>query len=262
MITAAPDITDKVYIVTGTSRGVGVEIARTLHRRGARIGMLARTLADLEENAREFGDRALALPCDVADRAVAQAAVTRIAEHFGGIDGLVNNAGLSRIAPVERLSEEDLLLMFRVNVIGVVNMVQAVLPHLRARGGGNILNISSSSVRDPSEFPFLGGYAASKAALERLTQELRIEVSRDNIAVTLFSLGSTLTHFGTGWAPEITEEAFAEWDRRGGAAPATMDPSLPAEAVVRCLESPPGACANFIEFQPYAAMEKGRRMAD
>jgi len=261
MTTAASDLKDKVYIVTGTSRGVGVEIARALHGRGARIGMLARTAAELEENARAFGDRALAVPCDVGDRASAQAAVAQVVAHFGGLDGLVNNAGLSRISPVERFSEDDLMLMFRVNVIGVVNMVQAALPHLRARGGGNILNISSASVRDPSEFPFLGGYAASKAALERLTQELRIEVSRDNIAVTLFSLGSTLTHFGTGWGPEITAEAFAEWDRRGGSAPATMEAALPAEMIVRCLESPPGACASFIEFQPYAAMEKGRRMA-
>jgi len=262
MTEAAPQLKDRVYIVTGTSRGVGVEIARALHRRGARVGMLARTLSDLEEHARAFGEQALAVACDVGDKASAEAAVSRIAAHFGRIDGLVNNAGLSRIAPVERLGEDDLLLMFRVNVIGPVNMIRAVLPHLRARGGGNILNISSSSVRDPSEFPFLGGYAASKAALERLTQELRIEVSRDNIAVTLFSLGSTLTHFGTGWAPDIAEEAFAEWNRRGGTAPATMDPALPAEAIVRCLESPVGACANFIEFQPYLAMEKGRRMAD
>lgn len=259
---AAAAIEGKVYIVTGTSRGVGVEIARALFRRGARIGMMARTASELEENAREFGDRALAVPCDVADRASANAAVARVARHFGAIDGLINNAGLSKISPVERFSEEDLLLMFRVNVIGVVNMVQAVMPHLRAQGGGHIINISSASVRDPTEFPFLGGYAASKAALERLTEELKIEVSADNVAVTLFSLGSTLTHFGTGWAPEIAAEAFAEWDRRGGKAPATMDAAIPAEAIVRCLEAPPGACANFIEFRPYAAMEKGRRMAD
>jgi len=258
---AAPDIADKVYIVTGASRGIGLAVCKVLNARGARFAMLARTIEEIEAYAAEFGGQALAVRCDVGSRDDCFAAVAQVAKHFGGVDGLINNAGVAKIAPVERMSEEDLTLMLRINVLGAMFMVQAVLPHLRARGGGNIVNISSVSVRDPSEFPFTGGYTSSKVAVERLMQELRAEVSKDNIAVTLFSLGSTLTHFGVGWDAETTAEAFAEWIARGGLAPATMDPALPAEAIVRCLESPPGACADFVQFRPYATMEKGRMMA-
>jgi NAD(P)-dependent dehydrogenase (short-subunit alcohol dehydrogenase family) len=261
MSNAAPDIAGKVYIVTGASRGIGLAICKVLHARGARFAMLARTVGEIEDHAAGFGEQALAVRCDVGDRDDCFAAVGEVTEHFGGIDGLINNAGVARIAPVERMLEEDLMQMFRINVLGAMFMVQAVLPQLRRRGGGHILNISSVSVRDPSEFPFTGGYTCSKAALERLTQELRTEVSADNIAVTLFSLGSTLTYFGVAWDPEITAEAFAEWIARGGAAPRTMDPSVPAEQIVRCLEMPPNACFDFVQFRPYATMEKGRQMA-
>jgi NAD(P)-dependent dehydrogenase (short-subunit alcohol dehydrogenase family) len=257
MTTAAPDISGKVYIVTGASRGVGLAISRVLQARGARFAMLARTEAELEQHAAQFGKQALAVACDVTDRARAFTAVAQVAEHFGAIDGLINNAGLGRIAPVERIKEDEFAQMFRVNVQGPLNLIQAVLPHLRAQGGGNIVNIGSASVRHTEEFPYTGAYASMKAALERLTVELRIEVSDDNIAVTLFSLGSTMTHFSAGWEPELAAEAFAEWIRRGGPAPATMDPALPAEAIVRCLESPASACADFIQFRPYASMPKG-----
>lgn len=261
MSAATTDISGKVFIVTGASRGVGLAICRVLHARGARFAMLARSAGEIEEHAAGFGDQASAVACDVGDRASAVAAVCEAAKRFGGIDGLINNAGVAKIAPVEELAEEDLSLMFRINVQGPLNMIQAVLPHLRKRGGGNILNISSASVRYPEEFPYNGGYSAVKAALERLTTELRVEVSCDNVAVTLFSLGSTLTHFGTGWDPAMSARAFAEWIARGGSAPATMDTALPAEAIVRCLETPAGACADFIQFRPYASMPKGPMMA-
>ena len=261
MSAAAPDISGKVYIVTGASRGVGFAICHVLHARGARFAMLARTEAEIRDHAARFGERALAVPCDVTDHAGVFAAVAKVAGHFGGIDGLINNAGSARLAPVERIREGEFAEMFRVNVQGPLNMIQAVLPYLRARGGGNIVNISSASVRYTDEFPYNGAYSSVKAALERLTVELRVEVSDDKIAVTLFSLGSTMTHLGVGWEPELAAEAFAEWNRRGGMASATMDPALPAEAIVRCLESPASACADFIQFRPYASMPKGRVMA-
>jgi NAD(P)-dependent dehydrogenase (short-subunit alcohol dehydrogenase family) len=261
MSNVAPDIAGKVYIITGASRGVGHAVCKALHARGARIALLARTLEEIQAHATEFGERAFAVRCDVGSRDDCFAAVKEVAGHFGGVDGLVNNAGVAKIAPVEKILEDDLTQMFRINVLGTMFMIQAVLPELRKRGGGHILNISSVSVRDPSEFPFTGGYTCSKAALERLTQELRTEVSAENIAVTLFSLGSTLTYFGVGWDPEITAAAFAEWIARGGVAPQTMDPSIPAEQIVRCFEMPPSACFDFIQFRPYATMEKGRQMA-
>ena len=213
MSSAAPELTGKVFIVTGASRGVGAAIAKTLHARGARVALLARATEEVAANAAALGEGALGIGCDVADRAQVFAAVDQVVAAFGGVDGLVNNAGIARIGPIDILSPADLTLMFQVNVLGVLNATQAVIPHLRARGGGNILNISSASVSDPTEFPFLGGYAAVKAALERMTEELRIEVSKDDIAVTTFRLGSTLTYFGTGWDPAITERAFAEWGR-------------------------------------------------
>lgn len=261
MSSAASEVRGKVYVVTGASRGVGYAVCQALHARGARFGMLARTAKEIEAHADAFGDLALAVPCDVGDRASVDAAIARVVRRFGGLDGLVNNAGMSRIAPVERLTEADMLTMFRINVLGPLNMIQALLPHLRARGGGHILNISSAGVRDLAEFPFLGGYASSKAALERLTAELRVEVAaRDNIAVTLFSLGSTMTYFGVGWDEAITAEAFTEWNRRGGQAPATMDAAQAAEAIVRCLEAPLGVCADFIQFRPYLEIPKQRVM--
>lgn len=257
-----PDISGRVYVVTGASRGVGVEICRALHARGARVALLARTQHEIDAHAERLGERALAAACDVGDRASVDAAIGRVVAHFGGIDGVVNNAGLALIAPVEKIRESDLAAMLRVNVQGPLNLIQATLPHLRARGGGHILNISSTIVDYPEEFPFLGSYALTKAALERLTVELRIEASRANIAVTLFRLGSTLTHFGTGWDPEIAQAAFVEWDARGGSSPATMDPRVPAEMIVRCLEAPRDACADIVQFRPYAEIPKSKRMAD
>ena len=261
MNNAAPDIAGKVYIVTGASRGVGLSVCKALQARGARIALLARTLEEIQAHAAAIGEQAFAVRCDVGSRDDCFAAVAAVVGHFGGVDGLVNNAGVAMIAPVENIPEDDLVKMFRINVFGAMFMVQAVLPELRKRGGGHILNVSSVSVRDPSEFPFTGGYTCSKAALERLTQELRAEVSADNIAVTLFSLGSTLTYFGVGWDPEVTAAAFAEWIARGGLAPQTMDPSIPAEQIVRCFEMPPSACFDFVQFRPYATMEKERQMA-
>jgi NAD(P)-dependent dehydrogenase (short-subunit alcohol dehydrogenase family) len=261
MSAAAPEVRGKVYIVTGASRGVGYAICKVLHERGARFAMLARTVDEIQAHARDFGEQALAVQCDVGDRKSVDAAVAKVVDHFGGIDGLINNAGVSKIAPVERLTEDDMMSMFRINVIGALNTIQACLPHLRARGAGNIINVSSTSVHDLTEFPFLGGYASVKAAVERMTQELRFELREENIAVTCFILGSTLTHFGTGWDEGITQEAFAEWDKRGGNMPATMDPSYPAEAIVRCLETPPGACADVISFRPHIEMPKQKAMA-
>jgi NAD(P)-dependent dehydrogenase (short-subunit alcohol dehydrogenase family) len=258
---SAPSIAGKVYVISGASRGVGLAICRVLHARGARFAMLARNEAELAEHAGEFGEQAFPVRCDVSDKQSVMAAVDAAAAHFGRIDGLVNNAGVATIAPVEQIAFEDMETMFKVNLMGPIYLTQACLPHMRKSGGGNILNISSTSVRHPEEFPYTGGYTSIKSALERLTVDLRAEVSRDNIAVTLFSLGSTISYFGTGWDPEITAKAFAEWSARGGMAPDTMDAALPAEMIVRCLESPPKACADFIQFRPYAERPKGPAMA-
>jgi NAD(P)-dependent dehydrogenase (short-subunit alcohol dehydrogenase family) len=172
----------RVWFVTGASRGLGRKFAITALERGDLVAATARntdTLADLVDT---YGDAVLPMRLDVTYRAAAVGAVDRAHDHFGRLDVVVNNAGSGQYGFVEELSEAELRAQMETNFFGAVWVTQAALPHLRARGRGHIVQVSS--IGGVTAFPNLAGYHASKWALEGFSQSLAQEVEPFGIRVT------------------------------------------------------------------------------
>ena len=190
----------KVAIVTGGSRGIGHAIARALLQNGARVAITATSEDALRKAAGELSatrGEASVLPirADVRRQADVETSIAAAAQHFGGIDVLVNNAGVGVFRPVAEMSIADWHTMIETNLTGVFYSCRAVLPHLRARGGGWIINISSLSGKHP--FADGAAYCASKAALNAFTEALMQEVRHDGIRVACVMPGSVRTGFSS-----------------------------------------------------------------
>lgn len=232
---------DQVVLVTGASSGIGRETALLFASRGARVALAARRRAALEETAaavRRMGAQALVVPTDVGDARAVRAAAARVRRAWGGIDVLVNNAGVLLPATVARLRPADLEAMLRVNLFGALHMIQAVLPAMQRRGGGAIVNVASLAGR--RGVTPLGGYCATKFALIGLSEALRTEVDRAAIHVGLVLPGVVETPMVQGIAQD---EAMPEWP-----AALNMPPEWVATAValavrfrLREVSVPPGA---------------------
>jgi NAD(P)-dependent dehydrogenase (short-subunit alcohol dehydrogenase family) len=241
---------DRVYIVTGASRGIGLATVRALVGRGAKVAMLARNPEILAAAAAEIGPASLPIAVDVGERAEVFAAFDRVASELGRLDGVVNNVGANFVSRVEFLTEAWVMAQVRANFLGVVYGSQAAIPHLRRSGGGRIVNVGSATVRHPDEFPFLSIYAATKAAAVRFTEELRREVRQDGIGVTLFSPGSTETTFGEGADPVEAQTAFQAWLQMGPNSDGLLDVDTVGGAIADCFALPPGAAFDFVELRP------------
>ncbi len=210
---------NKVAIVTGASSGIGEATSRELAARGAAVMLAARDEEKLEEVARRIsasGGRALAAKTDVTDAASVEAMVERAVGELGPLDILVNNAGLGLSGRVADLRAEDLRYVFEVNTIGPLNSIQAALP--RMGRGGRIINVSSVVGR--RAIPKVGGYCASKFALNALSDALRVELAARGVSVTSVYPGTTRTSFRDnsrrttdekrGWRPKgVTPDKVA-----------------------------------------------------
>jgi len=181
---AETKLTGKSVLITGTSTGIGEATAIALHDKGIQVFAGVRRAEDGERLVEKTSSRLIPLLLDVTDPQAIASAVSRIAELTGdaGLAGLVNNAGISIAFPMEFLPLEVLRKQLEVNVIGVVAVTQAMLPLLR-KGGGRIVNISSVSGLVAA--PYIGAYAASKHALEALSDSLRLELRNFNISVSV-----------------------------------------------------------------------------
>lgn len=182
----------KTVIITGASAGIGAAAARAFAAQGARVVLAARNEARLHAVAASCSGATLAVPTDISDRAAVAVLVQRAVAAFGSVDVVVNNAGVGLAAPVAALRDEDFTAALRVNLLGQIALTQAALPFLR-RSRGQIIFISS--VVGLRALPYLGGYAATKAALDRLTESLRVELRGSGVAVTLVRPGTTNTDF-------------------------------------------------------------------
>jgi NAD(P)-dependent dehydrogenase (short-subunit alcohol dehydrogenase family) len=240
----------KTFIVTGGSRGIGLAAAKSLGRRGGRVALFGRDNKALDLAVSEIGNGAIPVAVDIQDREALLAAIESSVSSLGGLDGIVNNAGLSLASKIEELRPADVAIQFNTNVLAAIYACQAVIPHLRKRGGGTIVNVTSASVRHMDEFAYISIYTATKAALERFTFDLRDEVKADNIAVTALSPGGTETSFGSGWAPEVAAVAFNEWLRRAPVFDGTMPADPVGEAIAACFELPAGSAFDFVEIRP------------
>lgn len=166
---------DEVVIITGANSGIGLGLARALHARGARVAGLDLSTENLPD-IRSF-------VCDVTDPRRVHDVTDHIIEEWGGIDILVNNACLAIFSDFESRSDEETRRELEVNFFGYVNMIRAVLPTMKAAGGGVIHNVSSTV--GLSGFAGLSGYASSKGAIEALTRTLAIELEPHGITVNL-----------------------------------------------------------------------------
>ena len=189
------------WLITGCSTGFGREIARAALEAGHRVVVTARQADAVQDFVDEFGDRAVAVALDVTDVGQVAAAVATAEDAFGGIDVLVNNAGHGYLSAVEEGEDAEVRKLFDVNYFGAVDMIKAVLPAMRARGSGHIVNMSSMTglvANPPNAY-----YSSTKFALEAVTEALATEVRPLGIKVTAIEPGA----FRTDWATRSMKES-------------------------------------------------------
>ncbi len=192
-------IEGKVAIVTGGSRGIGRAIAAALLQKGVHVALCGVNKEHLDKAEAELtrtataGARVLMFTVDVRDHLAVQSLVDETARRQGGLDILVNNAGVGWFGSLESQAHDEWRRVMDTNVTGLFNCSKAAIPHLRRRGGGHIINISSLAGSNP----FAGGasYCASKAAVDALSEALMQEVRHDGIRVSYIKPGSVNTDF-------------------------------------------------------------------
>lgn len=236
---------EKIWFITGASRGFGREWAVAALERGDKVAATARDTATLEDLTQKYGEAVLPLRLDVDDRAADFAAVAQAHDHFGRLDVVVNNAGYGQFGFIEELSEAEARDQIETNVFGALWVTQAALPYLRAQRSGHIIQVSS--IGGITAFPNVGIYHASKWALEGFSQALAQEVASFGIHVTLIEPGG----FDTDWAGSSAKHAtplpdYAEAHRQAQEARAKRvaksgDPKASAAAVLKIVdtEKPP-----------------------
>jgi short-subunit dehydrogenase len=216
-------IQDKVVLITGASEGIGAACAEVFRLRGARLSLLARSGEKLEQVG---GEEAVRVAGDVTDPAVRARAVEATLERFGGIDVLINNAGVGLYGPSWQAEPDDVRRLMEINFFAPLALVQLVVPHMEARGAGTIVNVGSIAGR--VTLPWMTLYSASKYALGSWTDGLRMELKDKGIHTITVCPGYVRTRFHehaiTGRAPAgirrsrkfaITAEQCAEAIARG-----------------------------------------------
>ncbi|OBG73690.1 MULTISPECIES: oxidoreductase [unclassified Mycobacterium] len=189
------------WLITGCSTGFGRELARAALQAGHSVVVTARRAEAVRDFVDEFGDRAVAVALDVTDAGQIAGAVAAAEQAYGGIDVLVNNAGHGYLSAVEEGEDAEVRKLFDVNYFGAVDMIKAVLPAMRARGSGHIVNISSMTglvANPPNAY-----YSSTKFALEAVSEALAAEVRPLGIKVTAIEPGA----FRTDWASRSMKES-------------------------------------------------------
>ncbi|MBY6117612.1 L-iditol 2-dehydrogenase [Mameliella alba] len=200
-------LTGKVALVTGGARGIGRAICQAYAREGARVAVADLMADEARECAGTLGDAGMALGMDVTDPASIAKGVAQVEAEWGGIDVLVNNAGIFNMASIDRITPEDYRRQFDVNVGGTLFAIQAVVPGMKARGGGAIINFSSQAGRRGE--PNIAVYCATKAAVISVTQSLALELAGDGIRVNAIAPGVIDTPM---W--EVVDGLFAEYENK------------------------------------------------
>lgn len=234
-------MSEKVWFITGTSRGFGRQWAIAALERGDKVAATARNTDSLADLVDTYGDAILPIALDVTDREADFAAVKQAHDHFGRLDIVVNNAGYGHFGFVEELTEAEARDQIETNVFGALWVTQAALPYLRAQGSGHIIQVSS--IGGITAFPLVGIYHASKWALEGISQSLAQEVAPFGVHVTLIEPGG----FDTDWAgpssrrsepladyaelhQQVAEARAQRWAKPG-------DPTASARALLKVVDA-------------------------
>ena len=201
--------------VVGASAGLGRSIGIGLAQRGAQVAFLARRHDRLVKAVDEAGSGAVAVACDVTDAALCQRAIAEVVDALGGLDALVYTTGMGVLAPLSDVTPEQWAQLFATNVTGASLITAAAAPHL-ADSAGSAVYLSSLSASYGGPWPFLGSYAVTKAALDKLVEAWRVE--HPNIGFTRLAVGDSLggtgdsqTEFNKGWDPDALEKAIRFW---------------------------------------------------
>jgi len=229
-----PNLTGKVAIVTGSTKGIGLAIAERMVNEGASVVVSSRTAADVETVTQRLGTRTVGIPCDVADPAACQRLIDQAVDRFGRLDVLVNNAGFGIFKPISELTVEEWKRQIDVNLGGPFYLSKAALPHLSATGDGFIINIGSLAGKNP--FATGTGYNASKFGLVGMTEAIMLDVRHDDVRVSIVMPGSVNTFFGG--ADEKPERAWA------------LEADDVALAVMQVLDYPKEAHVSRVEMRP------------
>lgn len=236
--------TDKVWLITGCSTGMGRDIALAALAHGYRVVVTARNVSSVDDIVRGYPQRASAIALDVTDPRQIDAALAHTLATFGQLDVLVNNAGYGYVAAIEEGEDSEVRAMFETNFFGLLAMTKAVLSHMRARGSGHIINNSSQAGLMAN--PGTGYYSASKYAVEALNEALAREMAPFGVKVSAIEPGA----FRTDWAGRSMKRtttplpAYAESVGQRADMIAAMsgkqpgDPRRAAEAVIALVQSP------------------------
>jgi len=224
----------RAALVTGGSRGIGFAIAEALTASGAAVAIAGRDASTLETARQKLGGQTLALRADVQDERDATRAVDEAANRFGGLDVLVNNAGVGLFGAVADMKPAEWRQVIETNLSAVFYCCHAAIPHLRRRGGGWIINISSLAATNP--FPNGAAYCASKSGLNAFSEALMQEVRYDNIRVSCVMPGSVSTGFSGRGA-----QGTADWK---------LAPEDVARTVVDLIAYPARSLPSRVELRP------------
>ena len=234
---------NKVWLITGCSTGFGRSLALEVLAKGYKAAVASRNTNDITDIISKYPSTALAVKLDVTSATEINAAVKATIEKFGQIDVLVNNAGIGYFGAIEESEEEEVRKMFEINVFGLAKMTQAVLPHMRERKSGHILNIAS--IGGLRAFPGVGFYNATKFAVDGLSESLSKEVAPLGIKVTIIAPSG----FRTDWAGRsaknsaTTIQDYADTagknkgDIRGFSGNQPGDPIRAAKAMIQVTET-------------------------
>jgi len=246
-------MTQKIWFITGTSRGFGRIWAEAALKRGDKVVATARRLETLNTLVETYAQAVLPIQLDVTDRSAAFAAISRAKEHFGRIDIVINNAGFGLSGAIEEVSDADARAQIETNVFGTLWVTQAALPIMREQKGGHILAVSS--IGGVVAFPTLGLYHASKWAVEGMMDTLSQEVSDLGIKVTLIEPGGYATDFidpsSMRFSPSL--DVYNEVRQRLAASflPETVgNPQATAQAILRIVDAPEPPLRVFLGSPP------------
>ena len=248
--TARYTLCDKVAVITGGSRGLGLVLARDICAQGGSVALIAR---DREELARAKADlarrggapNAFGVQCDLLDAAQIEAAVRQIIDRFGKIDILINNAGIIEVGPLEHMTREDFERAMQLHFWAAYELISQIVPEMRTWGGGHIVNISS--IGGKVAVPHLAPYSVSKFALTGFSDAIRAELARDNIHVTTVAPGMMRTgsHVNAKFKGKHDIE-FAWFSASAGAPLISMNADRAARKIVAaCSRGQPSLTLTF-----------------